>query len=75
MNLVLILCIWELNLLNQYIYIYIYMKPCAERVRERASNIRFMTWRISKETRDFSHIPYNQVKVVGTKQSYWSRQG
>ena len=49
------------------------MKPCAERVRERA-NIRFMTWRISKETRDFSHIPYNQVKVVGTKQSYWSRQ-
>ena len=40
-----------------------------ERERERASSIRFMTLRVSKESRDFSHIPYNQVKVVGTQQS------
>ena len=40
-----------------------------ERERERASSIRFMTWRVSKESRDFSHIPNNQVKVVGTQQS------
>ena len=40
-----------------------------ERERERASSIRFMTWRVSKESRDFSHITNNQVKVVGTQQS------
>ena len=36
------------------------------RERERASSIRFLTWRVSKESRNFSHNPYNQVKVVGT---------
>ena len=41
-----------------------------ERERENLQYYRFMTWRVSKKTMDFNHIPYNQVKVVSTQQSY-----